>query len=300
MMNQSFAKNIYYFPKINRQETEALLSSRTLGTFVFRSSSSKAGGIVLSIKQRRLVLHILLRYSDRQQRFVFVSKGSMKCSLENKSFKSLTEIINDLKSRRLVGSGIVNPDHVPKNIPESPQTEIKGRKSSVLGEQGKHVLQEIFGASKDLKDYECMLRVFIMDKCLTPEELDQLAEYRRIHSISTQSHTETMISLGISKLTWDEYVETGKKVLNKKPGYDVKQSAPPSKRGVRTWSEKEVILWLETVAEEFNIKAKSIERMKGQDLTGDALLDLDRPMMMALGLTLGQANAIFKATNTVR
>mmetsp|Transcript_2640 Transcript_2640/g.4135 ORF Transcript_2640/g.4135 Transcript_2640/m.4135 type:complete len:307 (+) Transcript_2640:62-982(+) len=305
-MSKQDQKYIYFFPKISRVEAEGMLGYRTLGTFLFRASSSKIGRIVLSIKQRTSVLHILLQHNPLQGKYIFLSKGQSS-SLENRSYSSLRDVYTDLTKKRLVSAGIVNPDHVPNN------QKAKEAKRSVptLGEQGKNALQEVLGAKRGLQDYKMMLRVFIMDKKISSREIKQLAEYRKEHSISQGTHVEMLSALGVSNITWNKYVKAGQnsedeedeeeqeeegKMKNmKNKAEDASYSDAPS-----VWGTKDVLAWMQAVSKKFNIKDKTISKFGGQDVTGEALLDLDRPMMMQLGITMGQANAVFKAIKSLQ
>jgi len=299
VMSTADQKYIYFFPKITRAEADGLLGFRTLGTFLYRTSSSKIGGIVLSIKQRRNVLHILLQYSSEMKKYIFMAKGAIRSSMEKKSYERLAEITEDLKKRRLVAAGVVNPDHVPSNIPAEVAPDVMNEKTSAevprLGEQGKSALQEIMGLKRDLKDYKMMLRVFTMDKTLTESETKQLGEYRKAHNITMESHAKVLASLGISQETWDEYVAAGSKIEQKQ--VNEKQCTPTG--DPTEWDEKTVIVWMETVSKKFKILPKTIDAFRGQDVTGDALLEIDRPMMMQLGITMGQANAVYKAVKAL-
>jgi len=289
---------IYFFPKTSRQEAEGVLGFRTLGTFLYRGSSSTPGGIVLSIKQRRSVLHILLRYSQSTASYVFLSKGSVKSSMEKKCYTSLADITADLKMRRLVGSGVVNPDHVPSNIPPQLASAVAEEKISAapaLGEQGKSALQEMLGVKRNLKDYRMMIRVFAMDKCITPEEIRQLGRFRKDHGISQDRHIEILAGLGISNQDWEHYVEVGKSSKSEEKEKESKISS-----SAHDWNEKQVVEWLTLVSKKYHIQQKTIDKFKGEDVNGEALLELDRPMMMQLGITMGQSNAVFKAIEQLK
>lgn len=339
----------YFFPKFSRNDSERTLEGRTSGTFLFRSSSSQLNALVLSIKQRRGVLHILIRYNPSNSTYTIDSRGKQTASsLYKQAFNSLESITRQLKERRLLGAGVVNAQHVSRRRstcggPES--AKLEGMVPS-LGEQGKRALQEVLGRKSVLDEYVMMVRVYIMDEALSPTELKHLAEYRKRAKIDQKMHREALSELKISEALWEKYtqkgsvlsdtseagttkvssdfvaassVEKGEKKDMKSRQIDPQQPPQPAPSQTETvkrqdyvdisaaapqkppneWTEEDVLAWLTTAGPKHKIKTKTVDKLRGEDIDGEALLALDRPMLMQLGITMGQSNAVYKAIRSL-